>query len=59
MAKPISATPVVKGRSADRIAEELRRGTPDTPKRVETIRRAEDVYRKAVTRSPANAVTVP
>jgi len=49
MAKPITATPAVTGDAAKRIQEEIRRGTPDTPQRIETIRRADEVYRKAST----------
>lgn len=30
-----------------RIVAEMKRGTPNTPKRVETIRRADEVYRKS------------
>ena len=47
MAKPIKATPVVKGKDAVRILEEMRHGTPGTPQRVETIRRADRVYQRA------------
>lgn len=50
MAKPIAATPVVKGRDAVRILEEMRNGTPNTPKRVETIRRADKVFQSSVER---------
>ncbi len=45
MAKPIKATPVLKGKDAKRILREVRNGTPDSEKRVETIRRADKVYR--------------
>ena len=47
MARPIKETPVVRGKAASRIIEEMRRGTPDTPKRVATIRRADSVYQRA------------
>lgn len=47
MAKPIKETPVVRGKDARRILKEMRYGTPDTLKRVETIRRADSVYRRA------------
>lgn len=47
MAKPIQPTPPVKGKDAERILNEMRHGTPDTPKRVETIRRADEVFRRA------------
>ena len=50
MANPIKATPVVRGKDATRILEEMRNGTPDTPKRIETIRRADSVYRRAAPR---------
>jgi hypothetical protein len=51
MAKPVKETPVVRGEAARRILHEMRYGTPDTPKRVETIRRADDVYRRTAPRS--------
>lgn len=35
----------IKGKDAERILKEIKEGTPNTPKRVETIRRAEEVYR--------------
>ena len=47
MAKPINATPVIRGNAAERILEEMRHGTPNTPKRVETIRRADEVYQRS------------
>ena len=47
MAKPIKATPPVKGAAARRIQEEIRRGTPNTQQRVETIRRADAVFRRS------------
>jgi len=49
MAKPLTATPTIKGRAAKEILHEIKHGTPSTPKRVETIRRADEVYRKAST----------
>ncbi|MCH7875454.1 MAG: hypothetical protein IH965_09185 [Gemmatimonadetes bacterium] len=52
MAKPISATPVVKGKAARRILDEMRNGTPNTPKRVETIRRADEVYQRSTESKP-------
>jgi hypothetical protein len=51
MAKPIRATPVVKGKAADRIVKEMRHGTPNTVQRVETIRRADSVYKKSQAKS--------
>jgi hypothetical protein len=47
MAKPITATPPVKGKAAKVILHEIKHGTPNTEKRIETIRRADEVYRKA------------
>ncbi len=44
MAKPIAATPVIKGKDADRIAREIKSGTPNTPARERTIREADLVY---------------
>ena len=44
MAKPISATPVIKGKDAERIAHEIRHGTPNTPERVRMIREADSIY---------------
>lgn len=43
----------VTGADADRIVNEMVNGTPDTPERVETIRRADEVYRTAS--APAGA----
>jgi len=51
MAKLIKATPVVKGKDASRIVRELQEGTPDTPKRIETIRRADEVFAKTTRRA--------
>jgi hypothetical protein len=53
MAQPITATPPVKGEAAKIIQEEIRRGTPNTPERIATIRRADQVFHKASTRAPA------
>lgn len=47
MATPIKATPIVKGQAAEKIVREIRNGTPSTPKRVQTIRRADNVYQGA------------
>jgi hypothetical protein len=44
MAKPITATPVIKGRDAERIAHEIERGTPNTPTRIKMIREADCIY---------------
>ena len=52
MAKPITATPPVTGEAARRIQEELRRGTPDTPERVATIRRADEVFHRSTEQGP-------
>lgn len=46
MAKPIPVTPTIKGKAARIIIEEMQHGTPDTPERVETIRRADEVYKR-------------
>lgn len=46
MAKPISATPLVTGKDAELIMHEIEHGTPDTPKRIATLRRADEVYRR-------------
>lgn len=47
MAKPITPTPRVTGDAARRIFVEVNRGTPDTPKRVETIHHAREIYKTA------------
>lgn len=47
MAKPIPATPVVRGEDAKRIVKELRDGTAQTPQRVQRLRHADEVFRKA------------
>ena len=52
MAKPITATPPVTGEAARRIQEELRRGTPNTPERVATIRRADEVFHRSTELGP-------
>lgn len=52
MAKPITATPPVTGEAARRIQEEMRHGTPDTPQRVATIRRADEVFRRSTEQGP-------
>lgn len=54
MAKPITATPPVKGKAAENIQREILRGTPDTTERRETIRRADEVYRHASRRTNDN-----
>ena len=51
MAKPIRATPVVKGKAADRIIQEMRNGTPNTAKRIETITRADRIYSQSQSKS--------
>ncbi len=48
MAKPIRATPPVTGEIARQIEREIRQGTPDTPKRIETIRRADEAFRRHI-----------
>lgn len=52
MAKPIPATPVVKGRDAERIAKEIRDGTPASKERSDRLRRADEVYRSMSASSP-------
>jgi len=47
MAKPITATPPVTGEAARVIEREIVRGTPNTPERIVTIRRADEVFRQA------------
>jgi hypothetical protein len=54
VAKQITATPPVKGKAAKIIQREILRGTPDTTERRETIRRADEVYRKASPRTNDN-----
>jgi hypothetical protein len=54
VAKPITATPPVKGKAAENIQREILRGTPDTTERRETIRRADEVYRHASRRTNDN-----
>ena len=48
MSKYIPATPIVTGADADRILHELEFGTPDTPQRIETIKRADKLYAKVI-----------
>ena len=38
----IRATPTVRGKDAEKILHEIEHGTPDTPQRLETIRRADE-----------------
>lgn len=47
MAKPIPATPVVRGPDADKIVQEIRQGTPKTPERTKRLQNADEVYRSA------------
>lgn len=44
MSKHIPVTPVIKGKDAERILDEMLNGTPRTPQREETFRRAKEVY---------------
>jgi hypothetical protein len=46
MAKPLTPTPVIKGKAAEKIRQELTHGTPTTPKRLQQIRLADEVYRR-------------
>ncbi len=55
MAKPIRPTPPVTGKVARQIQQELREGTPNTPKRVETIKRADEVYRRSQGKPPTSS----
>jgi hypothetical protein len=48
MAKPIRATPTVTGAMAKKIQRELREGTPDTPQREATIKRADEAFRRHI-----------
>jgi len=57
MAKPISATPVIKGKDADRIAHEIRHGTPNTPERVRMIREADAIYGRHSQRQGRERIT--
>jgi hypothetical protein len=47
MAKPIPATPVVRGEDAKRIVKEIREGTAQTPERLQKLRQADEVFRNA------------
>jgi len=47
MAKPMTPTPPVTGDIARRIEKELRNGTPNTPERVATIKRADELFRRS------------
>ena len=51
MAKPIKATPVIKGKDAERIAKEIRDGTPRTKQREETLERAKSVFQQSTDRT--------
>jgi len=57
MAKPIRPTPPVAGEPARQIQNELRNGTPNTPERVETMRRADEVFRRSQTPPPSPDVS--
>jgi len=48
MAKPIKATPIVTGEVAKQIRRELSEGTPDTAQRVETMKRADEAFRRHI-----------
>lgn len=54
MTKFIPATLVVTGKAAERIQYEIEHGTPDTPKRIETIRRADKAYRRLMSKLGKN-----
>jgi hypothetical protein len=51
MAKPITPTPVIKGKAAKRIMKEVREGTPRTPEREATLQRAKQVFRQSTQKS--------
>ena len=51
MAKPIRATPVVKGKDAERIAREIREGTLRTHKREKTLSRAKKIFQSSTAKS--------
>jgi len=51
MAKPIKATPVIKGKDAQRIVKEIREGTPRTKQREETLARAKNVFQQSSNKS--------
>ena len=42
----INATPPVTGKDAERILYEMRHGTPNTPQRLATIRRADELFQR-------------
>lgn len=46
MAKPMSPTPIITGKAARRIQREIVEGTPNTRKRIATIKRAVEVFRR-------------
>jgi hypothetical protein len=46
MAKPIQATPIIYGKDAEKILDEIKNGTPDTLQRIEFIRRADELFKK-------------
>ena len=37
---------VVTGKDAEIILDEMKNGTPNTPERIETIRRADEIFRR-------------
>jgi len=48
MAKPIRETPIVTGEVAKQIQRELSEGTPDTDQRRETMKRADEAFRRHI-----------
>ncbi len=48
MAKPLTPTPPVTGEIARQIERELREGTPNTPERIATIKRADEAFRRSM-----------
>jgi len=39
-------TEIITGRDAEIILDEMRNGTPNTEKRIETIRRVDEIFRR-------------
>ena len=54
MAKPISATPIIRGKDAEIILAEIINGTPDTPERIELMKRADELYNRLFTKENTN-----
>ena len=52
MAKPITVSPVLRGKDAENLRREILEGTPMTPERKETFRMAAEVMLAFQGRSP-------